>query len=88
MFKLTKSCRLEKYLDLILQSLSLLSKNTEKYFPSLDVSSLDWVRDPLVLSMFESAELTAAEEDELMEITYDRRLKHSSTDMVSFYLSL
>jgi hypothetical protein len=46
MFELTKSCRLGKNLvDLIIQSLPLLSKNAEKYFPSLDVCSLEWVRD-------------------------------------------
>jgi hypothetical protein len=69
--------------------LSLLSKNTEKYFLSLAVSSLDWVKDPFVSSVFESAELTVAE-DELTEISESRRLKlkHSSTDMTSFWLSL
>jgi hypothetical protein len=43
-----------------------------------------------VLSAFESAELTIAEEDELMEIRNDRRLEleHSSTDKASFWLSL
>jgi hypothetical protein len=87
MFELTESCSLIKNLDLILQS---LSKNIEKYFLSLDASSLDWVRHPVVLSAFESAELTAAEYDELAEIRNDRRLKlkHSSTDMASFWLFL
>jgi hypothetical protein len=81
MFEPGKSCRLDKNLiALILQNLSLLSKNTEKYLPSLDVSTLGWVRDASVLSAFE---LAAAEEDELTEIRNDRRLKleHSSTDM-------
>jgi hypothetical protein len=43
-----------------------------------------------VLSAFESAELTVAEEDELTEIRGARRLKlkHSSSDMASFWLSL
>jgi hypothetical protein len=54
MFELTKCCRLGKNLvAFVLQNLSLLSKNTEKYFPSLDVSSLGWVRDFFVLSEFE-----------------------------------
>jgi hypothetical protein len=91
MFELIKSCRLNKNMvNLILQSLSLLSKNAEKYYPSLDVSSFDWVRDLLVLIAFELAELTVAEEDKLMEIRNERRLKlkHSSTDMPSFWLSL
>jgi hypothetical protein len=40
--------------------------------------------------MFESAELTAAEDDKLTELRNDRQLKikHSSTDMASFWLSL
>jgi hypothetical protein len=46
---------------LTVQSLSLLSKINEKNFPSLDVSSFDWVRNPLVLRVLESAELTVAE---------------------------
>jgi hypothetical protein len=59
------------------------------FFPSLDVCSLDRVRDPFVLSAFESAELTVGEEDELTHIRIDIKLKpkHSSTDMASFLLS-
>jgi hypothetical protein len=59
--------------------LSLLSKNIDEYFPSLDVSSSDWVRDPFVLNAFESAELTVVEEDDLMGIRNNRRmeLKHA-----------
>jgi hypothetical protein len=58
----------QNLVDLILQSLSLLSKDTEKCFLSLDVSSLDCVKNPLVLTAYKSAELTVAEEDKLMEI--------------------
>jgi hypothetical protein len=91
MFEVTECCRLDKKLvDLIPQIVSLLSKNIEKYYTSLDVSSSDWVRDPFVLSAFESAQLTVAEEYEVTEVRKSRRLKlkHSSTDMVSFWLSL
>jgi hypothetical protein len=51
---------------------------------------LGWVRDLSVLSAFESAELTVADDDDLTEIWNTRRLKlkHSSTDMPSFWLSL
>jgi hypothetical protein len=47
------------------------------------------VRDPFVINAFESAELNVAE-DELTEIRNNRRLKlkHSSTDMASFWLFL
>lgn len=91
MFELTKGCRLDKNrVSLILQILSLLSKNIGKYFPSLDVSSLDWVIHPFMVIVCESAELIVAEEDELMKIRNDRglKLKHLSTDMTSFWLSL
>jgi hypothetical protein len=67
----------------------VLSKNIGKYFLSLDASSSDLARDPFVLSSFESAELTVAEEDELIEISNHRRLKlKHSTDMVSFWMYL
>jgi hypothetical protein len=48
------------------------------------------VRDPFLVSEFEPAELTVPQEDELREIRNDRRLKlkPSSTDMTSFWLSL
>jgi hypothetical protein len=61
-FELTKSCRLDKSLvDVILQNLPLLRKNTEKYFPSPEVSSLDWARDLFLLSAFGLAEVTVEE---------------------------
>jgi hypothetical protein len=73
LFELAKCCRLGKNLvDLTLQNFSLLSKIIQKYFTSLDASSLDWDRDSFVLRAFESTELTAAEDDELMEIRNDR----------------
>jgi hypothetical protein len=45
--------------------LSLLNKNTQKYFPSLDASSSDWERDPFVFSVFKPAELTAVGDEEV-----------------------
>ena len=91
MFQLTKDCRLGKdFVNLILQTLSLLGKNVEKYFPSLDVSSLDWVRDPFTINACGTAKFTVSEEDELTDIRNDRglKLKHLTTDMTSFWLSL
>lgn len=41
----------------------------KKYFPSLDVSSLDWARDPFVLNM------CVVEKDELTDISNDGGLK-------------
>jgi hypothetical protein len=44
------------------------------------------MRDPFVLSVFESADLTVAKADKLIVITKDIRLKQKtlSTDMASF----
>jgi hypothetical protein len=52
-------------------------------------SSLGWVSDPFVLRVTES-EKPPVVEGELMEIWNDRtlELKNSSTEMVSFWLSL
>jgi plasmid maintenance system antidote protein VapI len=64
-----------------------MNKNVEKYFPSLDVTSLDWIKDPFVFCTFESAELTIAEAEGNKK-GRKLKLKHSSTDMASFWLSL
>lgn len=51
-----KRVRLRSYQELshwlrafkILKSLHQLSTNIKKYFPSLDISSMDWVRNPFM----------------------------------------
>ena len=91
MFQLTKDCRLSKdFVNLILQTLLLLSKNIEKYFPLLDVSSLDWVRDLFTINACRSAKFTVSKEDELTDIRNNRglKLKHLSMDMTLFGLFL
>lgn len=54
--------------DLILNSLRLLYKNIKKYFPSLDVSSMDWVRNSFIDSACETALFTTDKESELIDI--------------------
>lgn len=91
MFELTKNCELDNNLNkLILESLTLLETNIEKYFPSLDISSLDWVRNPFVLNACQLTNLNITEEDELTEIRNDRglKLKHSTMDTTLFWLSV
>lgn len=61
--------------ELILKSLRQLDNNINKYFPSLDVSSMDWVRNPFVDSAYQSAMLNTQQEDELIDIRNDRGLK-------------
>lgn len=64
-----KNCRLEKNLvSLIIQSWLLLSKNIENNFPSIDVVSLAWERDPFVVNACESAVLIFVKWDALAEI--------------------
>lgn len=75
----------KKFVNLIPPNLSLLCKNIDKYFLSLYVSSLDWVRALFVLRP-KLAELTVAEGDELAEIRNGEglKLKHSPTQCLQF----
>lgn len=76
MFDLTKNCHIDSTLSkLILKSLRLLDDNIKKYFPSLDVSSMDWVRNPFIDSAYETALFTTDEESELIDVRNDRGLK-------------
>jgi hypothetical protein len=64
--ELTKCCTLDKNLiDLILEILPQLSKNTGKHFPSLDESPSDMMRDTFVIRALDAADVTVAKEDEL-----------------------
>lgn len=68
-FDLTKTCQIDSLLsELFSKSLGLFESNIEKYFPSLDVSSIDWVRNPFNNSVYESTSLTTDEESELINI--------------------
>lgn len=83
MFDLVKNCHVNSDLtNLILKSLHLLYENIKKYFPSLDVSSMDWVRNPFIDSAYESALFTTDEESELIDIKNDRGLKLQYSKLV------
>lgn len=76
MFDLTKTCHIDSTLsNIILRSLRLLEENIKKYFPSLDVSSMDWVRNPFIDSAYKTALFTTDEESELIDVRNDRGLK-------------
>lgn len=49
MIGLTKNCHIDSdILNLVLKSLRMLYENIKTYFPSLDVSSMDWMRIPFI----------------------------------------
>jgi hypothetical protein len=76
MFDLLKDCSMNSPLfELFLKSIRQLEDNIKQYFPSLDVSSMDWVRDPFIECAYESAVLNNDEESELIDIRNDRGLK-------------
>jgi len=76
MFDLVKNYHINSDLtNLILKSLHLLYENIKKYFPSLDVSSMGWVRNAFIDSAYETALFTTVEESELIDIKNDRGLK-------------
>ncbi|KAL4107274.1 hypothetical protein QTP88_017647 [Uroleucon formosanum] len=83
MFDLVKNCHVNSDLtNLILKSLHLLYENIKKYFPSLDVSSMDWVRNPFIYSAYETVLFTTDEESELIDIKNDRGLKLQYSKLV------
>ncbi|KAF0749677.1 zinc finger BED domain-containing protein 5-like [Aphis craccivora] len=83
MFDLVKNCHVNSDLtNLILKSLHLLHENIKKYFPSLDVSSLDWVKNPFIDSAYETALFTTDKESELIDIKNDRGLKLQYSKLV------
>jgi len=83
MFDLVKNCHFNSNLtNLILKSLHLFYENIKKYFPSLDVSSMYWVRNPFIDSAYETALFTTDEESELIDIKNDRGLKLQYSKLV------
>uniref|UniRef100_A0A6P7G1Y5 SCAN domain-containing protein 3-like n=1 Tax=Diabrotica virgifera virgifera TaxID=50390 RepID=A0A6P7G1Y5_DIAVI len=83
MFELTNNCNVEPNMsDLFLKSLSKLN-DYQKVFPSLDTSSMDWVRNPYIESAYDTALFTTDEEGELINIKKnDRGLKLKYSKLV------
>lgn len=76
MFELTEKCNVDQtVLDMIVESLNLLSENIAKYFPYLDTSAFDWVRNPFIDLVEDKVDLSTKEEEELSDIKNDRGLK-------------
>lgn len=76
MFELTEKCNVDQtVLNMIVESLNLLSENIAKYFPSLDTSGFDWVRNPFIDLVEDKVDLSTKEEEELSDIKNDRGLK-------------
>jgi hypothetical protein len=83
MFDLVKNCHINSDLkNLFLKCLRLLYENIKKYFLSLDVSSMDWVRNSFIDSAYETALFTTDEESELIDIKNDRGLKLQYSKLV------
>lgn len=83
MFDLTSKCHIDSALSqLILKSLRLFEENIKKYFPSLDISSLDWVRNPFIETAYNTAVFTTDEESELIDLKNDRGLKLQYSKLV------
>jgi hypothetical protein len=82
-FDIVKNCHINSDLtNLILKSLHLPYENIKKYFPSLDVSSMDLVRNPFIDSAYETALFTTDEESELINIKNDHGLKLQYSKLV------
>lgn len=75
-------------IKLIVETLTSLNKSLDSYFPSLDVKSYDWVRDPFLATA--SAVLNLYEEEELAEIRTNRSLQINFPTMTTatFWISV
>lgn len=60
--------------SLIRDSLELLEKNINKYFPNIEVGNFDWVRDPFNISLSSLVGFELEEKEQFCELKNDRTL--------------
>lgn len=76
MFELTEKCNVsDTVYEMIANTLLQLSENIKKYFPSIDTSVYDWVRNPFIDVDNNAAIFSTKEEEEFCDIRNDRGLK-------------
>ncbi|XP_043925878.1 zinc finger BED domain-containing protein 5-like [Protopterus annectens] len=75
--------------DLILEHLALLKQQLQHYFPSLDTSDKDWVRNPFHQHK-NLAGLSLMEKEQLIDVETDRslQLKFNSVNLAQFWLEV
>lgn len=66
--------------DIVSQHLSTLNDQLQHYFPSLDTSKYDWIRNPFNHQL-DISQLTLPEKEELIEISADRTLHMKFAEM-------
>lgn len=54
--------------SLIRDSLELLEKNINKYFPNIEVENFDWVRDPFHISLSSLVGFELEEKEQFCEL--------------------
>ncbi|XP_043926792.1 zinc finger BED domain-containing protein 5-like [Protopterus annectens] len=75
--------------DLILEHLALLKQQLQHYFPSLDTSDKDWVRNPFHQHKNLTG-LSLTEKEQLIDVKTDRslQLKFNSVNLAQFLLEV
>ncbi|XP_043916310.1 zinc finger BED domain-containing protein 5-like [Protopterus annectens] len=75
--------------DLFLEHLALLKQQLQHYFPSLDTSDKDWVRNPFHQHK-NLAGLSLMEKEQLIDVETDRslQLKFNSVNLAQFWLEV
>jgi hypothetical protein len=66
--------------DIVGDHLSTLDDELQHYFPSLDISKNDWIRNPFSQQL-DLSDLTVREKEELIEISSDRTLQLKFTEI-------
>ena len=75
----------------ICNHLHILRQRLSHYFPDLDVSRYDWVRNPFNQSAIEAPNIVdLLAQEQLLELSMDRslQLKHNEMDLGNFWISV
>ncbi|KAI5151316.1 hypothetical protein ENBRE01_2051 [Enteropsectra breve] len=90
MFPSLKGADYEEMAPIIINHLELLKEKLDKYFPSLEIESYDWIRNPFNANDNSRYNFSLSEEEEFINLTTDRsnRLKFLEMNVDEFWISI
>ena len=72
----------DEIISAVTEHLTLLEEKIEFYFPSINVETYDWIRNPFATVDTSNSKLSYQEEEELINLSSDRTLKIKFSEMV------
>ncbi|KAI5152134.1 zinc finger BED domain-containing protein 5/7/8/9 [Enteropsectra breve] len=90
MFPSLKSADYEEMAPIIINHLDILKEKLDKYFPSLEIESYDWIRNPFNANDNSRYNFSLSEEEEFINLISDRsnRLKFLEMNVEEFWISI